>query len=240
MKKKFFNKIDFNKQWDENDWEKYFLAQDDYRFSTQVSEVRKKPIAKIIFEGTDEVEAFEPLIREYSFGETSAVFDQLKNRPFQGDSHPDKDYHPTTDENPHYWGEGSPLASSLIYRDCCRFAICTSLEIDRYLKRRGPVYRKKFSAEYESLRFHANWGAINVAQGHRIGYSEDRIKGNIAKCIRALKHVETCISLLGRVSTRTKSNRLRKELFSFAVQLRNALFCWIDELRIRFPNGKIE
>ncbi len=234
MKKKtFFDKIDFNKSWDESDWEKYFLAQDEYRMASRIADVRKKPASKIKFQGPDEVAAFEPVIREYGFGDLPTVIDQLKNRPFQGDTNPDDEYQPSTEEDPHYWGEGAPLASSLIYRDCCRFAICTSQELDRYLHRRGQAFHRLHSAEIESLRFHANWVAINVAHGHRIGYAEDRIRGNIAKCRRALKHAETCITLLGRLSMRTRSVRLRRELFAFAAQLRNALHDWIDELRAR-------
>lgn len=233
MTKNYFDKIDFNKPWDESDWERYFVAQDEYRIASRISEVSKKPVSKVKFEGADEVAAFDPIIRQYGFGDMPSVFNQIKSRAFEGDTNPDQEYQPSTAEDPHYWGEGSPLASSLIYRDCCRFAICTSQEIDRYLRRRGLIYRKKRSAEYETLRFHANWVAINIAHGHRIGYAEDRIYGNIAKCRRALKHVEMCITLLGRVSKPTHSRILKKDLFSFAVQLRNALYDWIDELRAR-------
>lgn len=234
-KKEFFNKINFNKSWDENDWEKFFQAQDDYRLSIQNKEVRKKPITKIRFLGSDEVAAFEPILREYgtNFGTLPSVMSELHGQPFYGDANPEDDYHPATNEDPHYWGEGAPLSTVLIYRDCCRFAICTSQEIDKYLKLKTLEYRKKYLAEFESLRFHAHWVAINVAQGHRIGYSEDRIRGNIAKCRRAILHADTCVGLVSRVSQRTKSNRLRKELFAFAVQLRNGLFSWIDELRAR-------
>ncbi len=231
--KEFFRKIDFNKTWDEADWEKFFQAQDDYRVSHQNKEVRKKPMSKIKFVGPDEVKAFEPIIREYGVAAGPSVVQQLNGQPFYGDANPEQDYHPATNEDPHYWGEGAPLATVLIYRDCCRFAICTSQEIDRYLKLKDLTYRKKFSAEFESLRFHANWIAINVGQGHTIGYSEERIRGNIAKVQRALNHADVCMGLLSRISLRTKSLRLRRELFSFAVQLRNGLFHWIDELRAR-------
>ena len=233
-KKGFFSKIDFNKAWDEEDWEKFFQAQDAYRVSCQSINVTKKPIAKIKFEGKDEVRAFEPVVHAYGGVGLPNVFHQLHGLPFYGDENPEQDYHPATDEDPHYWGEGAPLTTVLIYRDCCRFAICTSQEIDRHLKRRDLAYRRKFSAEFESLRFHANWIAINIAQGHKIGYSDDRIRGNIAKCRRAVKHADVCMGLLSRISTRTKSVRLKRELFSFAVQLRNGLFSWIDELRARF------
>src|SRR5688572_7075000 len=233
MGKEFFGKIDFNKSWDEEDWEKFFLAQDDYRIASQNKEVRKKPLEKIRFEGSDEVEAFEPVIRLYGLAPSPPVVQQLTGLPFAGDGNPEADYHPSTDEDPHYWGEGAPLATVLIYRDCCRFAICTSQEIDRFLKRRDAAYRKRFSAEFESLRFHANWIAINIAQGHKIGYSDERIRGNIAKCRRAVKHAEVCLSLLNRVSLRTKSQRLRRDLFSFAAQLRNGLADWIEELKLR-------
>ncbi len=231
--KNFFSKINFNKTWTENDWEKFFLAQDDYRLASQNKEVRKKPMSKLKFSGPDEVTAFEPILREYGFGSVPSVVHQLHGIPFLGDKNPEADYHPATDEDPHYWGEGAPLTTVLIYRDCCRFAICTSQEIDRYLKTKDAAYKRKYNAEFESLRFHANWIALNVAGGHRIGYSEDRIRGNVAKCKRALAHAEVCMSLLTRISTRTRSSRLRRELFAFAVQLRNGLFSWIDELRVR-------
>lgn len=232
-RKEFFSKIDFNKSWDEDDWEKFFQAQDDYRVSRRQSEIRKNQMSKIKFVGPDEVAAFEPVLREYGNDTSMPVFQQLQGQPFSGDQNPDDDYHPATDEDPHFWGEGAPLASVLIYRDCCRFAICTSQEIDRYLKMRGPAYKRAHNGEFESLRFHANWVAINVGEGHRIGYSDDRIRGNIAKARRALKHAEICVTLLNKVSMRTRSQRLRKELFAFAVQLRNGLFAWIDELRLR-------
>jgi hypothetical protein len=232
-KKEFFNRLDFNKVWDEDDWEKYFKAQDDYRISIQNKEIRKKPIPKMKFIGSDEVVAFEPLLKEYGFGSGPGVVSELHGEPFVGDQNPEEDYHPATNEDPHYWGEGAPLATVLIYRDCCRFAICTAQEIDKYLKIKGPLYKKKYNSEFEALKFHANWVAINIAEGHRIGYSEDRIRGNIAKCRRALNHADLCVGLLSKISLRTKSYRLRRELFSFAIQLRNALFSWIDELRSR-------
>ena len=231
--KKFFQKINFNKTWTEDDWEKFFTAQDDYRVSLQNQEIRKKPMSKIKFIGPDEVAAFEPLVKEYGAAPELAIYGQLQGQPFYGDGNPEVDYHPATDEDPHYWREGAPLSTVLIYRDCCRFAICTSQEIDRYLKTKDELYKRKHSAEFESLRFHANWVAINVAQGHTIGYSPERILGNVAKCRRAIHHSELCIGLVSRISLRTKSQRLRRELFSFAVQLRNGLFHWIDELRFR-------
>ncbi len=232
-KQSFFGKIDFNKPWDEADWEKFFLAQDAYRLSRQ-AEVRKKPMSKVKFVGPDEVAAFEPILREYGVSGIPSVFHQINGLPFYGDGNPEEDYHPATTEDPHYWGEGAPLTTVLIYRDCCRFAICTSQEIDRHLRRRDASYRKKFSAEFESLRFHANWVAINIAQGHQVGYAEERIRGNIAKCRRAIRHAEICVSLLNRVSARTKSQRLRRDLFSFAAQLRNGLADWVEELKLRF------
>jgi hypothetical protein len=232
-KQGFFEKIDFNKSWDEDDWEKFFQAHDSYRNSHHAAPQTAKPLSRIKFEGSDEVIAFEPVMRAYSTFNIPSIVNQLNNQAFYGDGNPERDYHPSTDQDPHYWGEGAPLATVLIYRDCCRFAICTALEIEKFLKRKDMDYRKKYNAEFEALRFHANWLAINVGEGHKIGYSDERIRGNIAKCRRALKHADICVGLISRISLRTKSLRLRKELFSFAFQLRNALFDWIDELRLR-------
>jgi hypothetical protein len=236
----FFENINVNKRWDEKDWESYFQAQEAYRLSTQMNDLPKKPLPKIRYIGTDEVKAFEPVIEAYGISQPVPVLGQIQGRPFLGDQYPEIDYHPTTDQDPHYWVEGAPLASVLIYRDCCRFAICTSLEMDRFLKRRDAAFRKKNAGEFEALRFHANWVAINIAHGHKIGYTPERIMGNIAKSARALKHAETCMALLGRVNRHTRSRRIRVELYGFAAQLRNALMIWIDELRTksrhRHPN----
>jgi hypothetical protein len=232
-KKKFFDRINFNKRWNEDDWEKYFQAQDEYRLAAQVAAPPTAPLARIKYTGSDEVVAFEPVRQAYGMSGVPSVVYEIQGQPFEGDQNPADDYHPATDEDPHYWKEGAPLATVLIYRDCCRFAICTHLEVEKYLKRKDAAYRRKYSAEFEALRFHANWVAINIAHGHVIGYSEERIRGNIAKCRRAIKHADLCVSLLSRISMRTKSVRLRKELFSFAAQLRNALFTWVDELRVK-------
>lgn len=238
-KKDFFKKIAFNKAWNEDDWEKFFQAQDSFRLAAQTADVHKKQISRIVFEGTDEVKAFEPIVHAYGTSGVPSILYQLPDNMFEGDKHPEAEYHPGADEDPHYWGEGAPLSTVLIYRDCCRFAICTAHEIERYLKRKDAAYKRAHSGEFEALRFHANWIAINVAEGHRIGYSKDRIKGNIAKCKRALKHADTCLGLISRISLRTKSMRLRQELFSFGFQLRNALFQWIDELRLRVNRKQV-
>jgi len=231
--KKFFGKINFNKRWKETDWEKFFQAQDAYRLDIQTRAIHKKPISRIKFEGTDEVAAFEPVIRAYAMINVPSVFHEIREKRFVGDMLPEVDYFPQSDEDPHFWGEGVPLSQLLIYRDCCRYAICTAEALNYFLKRKDSDYRKKVSAEFETLRFHANWIAINVAEGHRLGYGKERIYGNVAKCVRALKHADTCLGLLSRISLRTKSKVLRQDLFAFSFQLRNALFAWIDELRAK-------
>ena len=48
-KKKFFDKINFNKRWDENDWETFFQAQDSFRMVRQNEEINKKPLSRIKF-----------------------------------------------------------------------------------------------------------------------------------------------------------------------------------------------
>jgi len=232
--KEYFKRINFNKPWKEKDWERYFQAHEAYRLAVRNSEIRKKPMAKIKFEDSDAVMAFEPILREYGVETTPNVVKELKSVPFIGDTHPDLEYTPATSEDPHFWGEGAPLASLPIYRDCCRWAIYVSKELGRYLKRRRKGNQaKNFKSEFTNLQFHANWLAIDVAQGHQIGYAKDRILGNIAKCRRAVKHADSCIRSLNRISRQTKSTRFKEDLFSFAVQLRGVLFMWIDELQSR-------
>jgi len=234
-KREFFKGINFNKSWGENDWEKFFQAQDAYRFSVQSQEIRKKPLPRIKFDGRDEVAAFEPVIREYLQSNLPPIIPELHSRKFYEDDHPEADYYPSAcEEDTHYWTEGAPLTTVLIYRDACRFAICVAMEIDKFLKRRAPAIRRKLNSRIELLRFHSYWVAINVAEGHRIGYSRDRIRGNIGKNLRAIKHADAAIGLISRLSPRTRVNSFRRELFAFAFQLRKALYEWVDDLRLRF------
>jgi hypothetical protein len=233
--KGFFKGINFNKTWAEADWEKFFQAQDAYRLSVQAKEIRKKPVPRIKFNGRDEVEAFDPVLKEYVQTNLPPILPQLHSPKFVGDENPEADYYPSIDDgDTHFWTEGAPLKTVVIYRDACRFAICVAQEIDKFLKRKTPAFRKKENAQFELLRFHAYWAAINVAEGHRIGYSPDRIRGNIAKCQRAVKHADAAIGLITRISKVTRAAMFRRELFAFAFQLRNALYEWSDELRYRF------
>ncbi len=234
-KREFFKGINFNKSWNEHDWEKFFLAQDAYRLSVQSKEIRKKPLPRIRFSDPDEVRAFAPVLRAYSQSDIPSVIPEIHSAKFVGDERPEDDYYPTTGhEDAHYWVEGTPLATLLIYRDACRFAIAVAKDIESFLKRRGPAFKRKHNAQFELLRFHAYWIAINIAEGHRIGCSRDRIKGNMAKNLRAIKHADAAIGLISRISTITRSLSFRRELFAFAFQLRKALYDWIDDLRISF------
>lgn len=232
-KRDFFRKINFNKVWSEEDWELYFQAQEAYRVSAQTEKIRKEPISRIKFVGDDEVDAFDPVLREYGVQTAPDVLRQIQTKSARHAGHAEEDYFPTAEEDAHIWGEGVPLGGLPIYRDACRFAVSTSNAIHQLLKRRDAQFRRNHTAEFENLRFHANWTAISVAQGHLIGYAKDRICGNIARCRRALQHADRCVGLINRVSRHTGSRRIREDLFSFAAQLRNALYLWIDELRDR-------
>jgi len=231
-KKKFFNKLNFNKKWREDDWEQFFKAQDDYRQETLSTEIRKKQMSRLKYKNEiDEVEAFEPVLREYGLDPIPSVLSQIQDGDFSEDKKFNEEhlYDSSTDE--HFWSEGTPLKDLLIYRDACRFAITTAQEIDKYSKHLKPEALKSFWTEFEALRFHSNWVAINIAHGHRLGYTRDRILGNVAKSRRAITHINVCIGLINRISHKTKSRRLRFEVFSFAVQMRSALFDWIDEMK---------
>ena len=234
MDKDYFQQINFNKNWSESDWERYFEAHEAYRLSRRADQVRKHPMDKIRFvKGEDDVTAFEPILRAYGFDMGPAILEQIRTRPFAGDKDPFADTAPPASAPAHFWSEGAPLASLPLYRDACRFAIAAAKEVDRTFKRRDAAFRKSHEAEFANLRFHANWIAINIAEGHRFGYTPDRILGNVAKIRRAIRHADDCVSSINRISRRTRSQRLRRELFAFSAQLRNALYLWVDELRER-------
>lgn len=228
----YFKRINFNKRWAEADWEKYFQAYDAYRVSEKGNEIRRKPAPKFKFLGVDEVDAFEPVLTEFGSGSAPSVLNELHLRPFPDTLDPDTGYVPTALDDPHHWIEGAPLASLPIYRDCCRFAIAISKESGQFIRSRKKAALKKTLSVYcENLKFHAYWIAVNIAQGHHIGYLEDLICGNIVKCRRAIRHADACIAILNHLSRYSKSQRLRRHLFSYAVQLRHILFMWLRELR---------
>ena len=91
--------------------------------------------------------------------------------------------------------------------------------------------------EHDALKSHTCWAAVNIALGHQIGYDRDSIRGNIAKCKRALKHANACEGLMNQIGRMSQSSRLRKELFSKSVRLRNNISAWIDDLRSKFDTG---
>ncbi|MCB4757448.1 MAG: hypothetical protein LHV69_10540 [Elusimicrobia bacterium] len=231
MKKDLFRRINFNKRWDENDWERYFEALEAYRLANKSLEIRKKPVQKFKFLETDEVDAFEAVLREYGPETVPTVLKEIENWSFFSKKAPSLNDSSTNEDLSQCWGEGAPLASLPVYRECCRFAITVSKEVDRLLRsRKSPLLRKKLKTQCENLKFHANWIAVNIAQGHQIGYWGDRIYGHCAKCRRAIRHADMCISLLNRICSSTKSNRFKRTLFSLAVKLRRILFIWIEEL----------
>ena len=235
-KRKFFKGINFNKPWAEADWEKFFQAQDAYRLAKQAEEIRKKPMPRIKFSSEDEVSAFEPVLKAYVQTNLPSIIPELNGAKFIGDENPEADYYPSASDesDAHFWTEGAPLATVLIYRDSCRFAISMAKEIEKFLRRRDPSFKRKVNSQFELIRFHAYWIAINVAEGHRIGYSSDRIRGNIAKNLRAIRHADAVIGLISRISGMTRSIIFRRHLFSFAFQLRKALYDWVEDLRLRF------
>ena len=102
-----------------------------------------------------------------------AVVNQLNSEAFYGERNPDIDYHPTTDQDPHYWAKKARHSQPF-------FDLSRLLQIRAAPRRKFTNFcaakrrrtGKKSGVEFEALRFHANWIAINIGEGHKIGYSD--------------------------------------------------------------------
>jgi hypothetical protein len=107
--------------------------------------------------------------------------------------------------------------------------------------------RRRLQVALLLLCAHARETPKNVAAGHSLGYEAGGIKGNIARCRRALFHADACVGLLSRLAQRPfrgASGRVsgtcdgltrtdHRRLFAAALGLRNALSEWITFLRGR-------
>ena len=231
-RKSYFKDLDFNKDWTEEDWEKFFQLQDEYL-------TRKLNPALILrlrsFSSTPAATSVDKAFADLGLQPEPPVLNQLHTaKPGASAAEGAGPF----DDPIHISKEGSSLADMPLFVEACAFAQELASVLDKMKDRRsarwngGAPTNKR--GEHDALKLHACWAAVNIAMGHKIGYDSDAVRGNIAKCKRALKHTDACIGLLNQVCRISKSSRLRKGLFSRSIRLRNNLSVWISDLRTKF------
>jgi hypothetical protein len=222
-RKSYFKDLDFNKDWTEEDWEKFFQLQDEYltqKLNPTLILRLRNPSARPSLTNIDRAFA------ELGLPSDAPVIKELYR---QTDGEASDGLGPL--ENPlHVSKEGTSLADLPLFGESCAFAQELNRTLDKMKTRKGANLR----GEHDALKLHICWSALNIALGHKIGYDRDAIRGNIAKCKRALKHADACVSLMNQLSRRSKSSKLKRDLFSKSIRLRNNISAWIDDLRLKF------
>jgi len=228
-RKDYFKDLDFNKDWTEEDWEKFFQLQDEYLTQklnpTLILRLRSSTSRPVL---TDIDKAFSELGLQSEVPAIQGLDEKTDSGP--GAS--------PLDDPIHVSKEGTSLLDVPLFLEACAFAQELSGLLDKMKNRRSARWNggapTNRCGEHDALKLHTCWAALNIAFGHKIGYDRDAIRGNIAKCKRALRHADACVGLLNQIGRISQSSRLRKDLFSKSIRLRNNISVWINDLRAKF------
>ncbi len=98
-----------------------------------------------------------------------------------------------------------------------------------------PIYDGKLQNEdVYRLQSSSLMVEANIAAGHEIGYSKDRLCGNIAKCKRALASLEKCLEAVIKIENSGIVPIVQtRVIFDQAIEVREALVKRIINLRKR-------
>jgi len=219
----YFKHIDFDKAWDEEDWERFFLAQD--------------RLLKDSRPGARALAAKDPSL---SFRWVMRQFGMDPDDPTAVPA----DFATAEDEESRVHSEDASLHDLPIYLAAKSFVHRFFRFCDfNYGKALNKAYKSKAHRERQEIllgmMLHAAEIHKNVAAGHELGYAADAVKGNIARCKRALGRVDQCLGLLSRLPAKRLPAGEHARLFKETVRLRNGLLHWINYLRRRFTTRAI-
>lgn len=221
----YFRSIDFDKAWEEEDWEIFFEAQD--RLSREV----RPPSAPGRDRAVDPALTFRRVMRQFGMDPDdpgAAPTDPLAPLP------------PAAPRR--FWEDGAEYESLPVYALARDFARGVARLCDgrfrRVLSRR---YKSRPYRRFQFLLVHLQTHTFRVprliAAGHAVGYRPDRVKGNIVRSRQALVHADACVGALTRFPRGLFSQAEHKDLSRAALRLRNGLMAWIFLLRERFAGG---
>lgn len=223
----YFDGINFDRQWEEEDWERFFDAQD-----RLTSDRRRRVGNPPERPSTDPGLSFRRVLHQFGMDPDNP---ESPPRPFALDHvlGPDGSaglpfWHPSAD----------PERLPLFLQAAEFFRLMSEVVELRYAKMLAKTYKSASHRQFQRLlpeiENHARAIPRLVALGHRTGYDPFGAKGNIVRCRRGLEKAEACVSLLSRLPQRHMDRALYRRLFSDSVRLRNSLMDWILLLRTRF------
>jgi hypothetical protein len=218
-----FKDIDFEKPWEEEDWERFFDAQE-----RLAHELRVGP-------------APDPRARLHpglGFREVLRRFGMDPDNPAE----PPRDFEPPPAApagKRRFWEEGVEAEALPAFCHARLYAHAVRSLIERRFRDvMFKSYKSKAHLYLQNLLgvLERRSAAIpaQLAAGHALGYRADRVKGNIVRCRRALALADECLGLATRFPRRFLSPTEYKCLAQDTVRLRNALQEWVHLLRERF------
>lgn len=229
-----FKRINFQKPWEEKDWERYFDAQDRLARGRRVDAGPARA-------GIDPSLAFGRVLRRFGMDPDNP---DVPPQPFAY-SRLEPSEEPLNLPGIKFWQPGADQETLPIY---CQ-AKCYAWRAAWLVESRFPglfqrVYRspshRAFQGAMESFLREVPDVPRQIAAGHRLGYDPHGVKGNIVRCRRALETTDRLVGILSRVSRRRLPTAEYEKIWRDTTRLRTALIDWIDLLRARFggPGGR--
>jgi hypothetical protein len=219
----YFKGIDFDKAWEEADWELFFDAQD--RLSRELRVDPPSPRTTL-----NPGLGFREVLRRFGMDPDNPSaspqdFTPPPSRPAEGVRR--------------FWEEGVEAESLSVFAHARIYAHgVRSLLERRFRDILFKTYKSKphllLQQVLLALEPHARAIPAQVAAGHALGYRPDRVKGNIVRCRRALAHADECLGLVTRLPRRFLPASEYKCLVRDTARLRNALIEWVQVLRSSF------
>lgn len=217
--KDYFKHLDFNREWEEEDWEKYFEAQE--RLVQEVYWVFPR-----VRSSADSGLGFRQVLRRFGLDPDRLGFTPVEHIPTSLQAQP-------------FWVEGAEVDQVPVYASTRSFAhavmaLCSA----RFKNLEKKIYRlaalQQHQKRVRDLRWHATRAPGHLTAGHALGYGRSGIKGNIVQCRQALAQVDACLGLLSRLDKRLLPLKDQQPLFKQGVRLRNHLLTWVHFLRHHF------
>ncbi|MBK6879762.1 MAG: hypothetical protein IPN65_08685 [Elusimicrobia bacterium] len=229
-----FKRINFQKPWEEKDWERYFDAQDRLARGRRVDAGPARA-------GIDPSLAFGRVLRRFGMDPDNP---DVPPQPFAY-SRLEPSEEPLNLPGIKFWQPGADQETLPIY---CQ-AKCYAWRAAWLVESRFPglfhrVYRspshRSFQKAMENFLREVPDVPRQIAAGHRLGYDPHGVKGNIVRCRRALETADRLVGILSRVSRRRLPTAEYEKIWRDTTRLRTALIDWIDLLRARFagPGGR--
>lgn len=228
-----FKRINFQKDWEEEDWERFFDAQD------QLARERRPGRAGPVRDGGDPALAFGRVLRRFGMDPDNP---DNPPQPFAY-TRVEPSELPLDLPGIKFWQDGADQETLPVYCQAKCYAWRAAWLVEsRFPRLFNRVYKSRSHQDLQKgldqLLREAPEVPRQVAAGHRLGYAPSGVKGNIVRCRRALETTDRLIGILSRLPRRHFPQTAYEKIWQDTVRLRAALIAWIDLLRARFASRR--